>query len=417
MTRRLSSGRPLRAGPPHADETPMSPAPSAGSPVSPTDTPPTEAGLVDGLALCLSGGGYRAMLFHAGALWRLAEAGLLPKLSRVSSVSGGSIAAGVLALHWDRVGWGDADAAAVLKRFRAEVVAPIRGLAGRTVDRPSVLGGLLTPWTTVGDEVVAAYRKHLFGGATLQDLPDSPRFVFNATNVQSGALWRFMKPYMRDYRVGEVRAPRLPLATAVAASAAFPPFLSPVRLDLGDAAFTPGSGLDLQRPPFTTHVVLSDGGVYDNLGLETAWKRYRTVLVSDGGGKMQPEEEPSKDWARHSYRVLELVDNQVRSLRKRQLIEAFQKRERTGTYWGIRTHVADYQLADPLDCPPDRTLQLAEVPTRLQALGDDVQERLINWGYGVCDAALRKHFDAALQAQYGVRLTRPADFPYPAAAI
>ena len=41
-------------------------------------------------------------------------------------------------------------------------------------------------------------------------------------------------------------------------------------------------------PPYTTEVVLSDGGVYDNLGLETAWKRYRTILVSDGGGQMAP---------------------------------------------------------------------------------------------------------------------------------
>jgi NTE family protein len=44
-----------------------------------------------GIALCLSGGGYRAMLFHLGALWRLNELGYLAKLARVSSVSGGSI--------------------------------------------------------------------------------------------------------------------------------------------------------------------------------------------------------------------------------------------------------------------------------------------------------------------------------------
>ena len=36
--------------------------------------------------------------------------------------------------------------------------------------------------------------------------------------------------------------------------------------------------MDLQQPPYTTDVFLADGGVYDNLGLETAWKRYRTVL-------------------------------------------------------------------------------------------------------------------------------------------
>jgi predicted acylesterase/phospholipase RssA len=41
----------------------------------------------DGIALALSGGGYRAMLFHTGALIRLNELGLLKQLTRVSSVS------------------------------------------------------------------------------------------------------------------------------------------------------------------------------------------------------------------------------------------------------------------------------------------------------------------------------------------
>lgn len=53
-----------------------------------------------GLGLCLSGGGYRAMLFHLGALLRLNEAGLLARVDRVSSVSGGSITAATLGLRW-----------------------------------------------------------------------------------------------------------------------------------------------------------------------------------------------------------------------------------------------------------------------------------------------------------------------------
>src|SRR6266699_6318861 len=73
----------------------------------------------DGLALCLSGGGYRAMLFHLGALWRLNELGYLPRLARISSVSGGSITAGVLGLHWSKLGF---DATGVAKNFDAEVV-------------------------------------------------------------------------------------------------------------------------------------------------------------------------------------------------------------------------------------------------------------------------------------------------------
>lgn len=213
-----------------------------------------------------------------------------------------------------------------------------------------------------------------------------------------------MKPYMRDWRVGEVKHPDVELAVAVAASSAFPPVLSPCQLELEHDSFTPGSGADLQKKPFTTDVVLSDGGVYDNLGLETAYKRFKTVLVSDAGGKLQPEAEPKEDWARHSYRILNVIDNQVRSLRKRQLIEAFRTDQRQGAYWGTRTNIADYGLSSTLPCPHNKTMKLAEIATRLKRMDDDEQEKLINWGYGVCDAALRAHVDTSLPQ---------GSFPYP----
>jgi NTE family protein len=279
-----------------------------------------------------------------------------------------------------------------------------------------VLEGVLLPGS-INDKIVGAYRKHLFDHKTLQDLPETPRFVINATNVQSGALWRFEKPYMRDYRVGEVKNPQVELAVAVAASSAFPPILSPAELELDHASFTTDTPAELQRPPFTTDVLLTDGGVYDNLGLETAWKRYQMILVSDGGGKESEEAEPAHDWARHSVRVLGLVDNQVRSLRKRQLIDSYVSKARDGAYWGIRTDVGNYQLADALPCPPDRTLRLALVATRLQRLEPEIQERLINWGYAVCDAALRKHCAAKLEQEYQITLRKPLGFPYPAAGI
>ncbi len=155
--------------------------------------------------------------------------------------------------------------------------------------------------------------------------------------------------------------------------------------------------------------MLSDGGVYDNLGLETAWKRYKTILVSDGGGRMSPNESPKSDWARHSYRVLSVIDNQVRSLRKRQLIDSYVDGTRDGTYWGIRTNIDHYGLGDALACPHDRTLVLASTPTRLKKLDSRTQERLINWGYAVCDAALRKHVDPSVPA--------PTGFPYPGSGI
>ena len=361
-----------------------------------------------GIALCLSGGGYRAMLFHLGALWRLNEWGYLPRLSRISSVSGGSITAGVLGLKWAKLAF---DGTGVGTAFDAEVVQPIRRLSGETIDESSIIEGIFLPGS-VADNVARAYRRHLFGDATLQDLPLEPRFVINATNVQSGALWRFSRPFMADYRVGLVKNPRIELAVAVAASSAFPPVLSPLRLAVDPASYEPPSGQaseDLHDEKYMSNVVLTDGGVYDNLGLETAWKRYQTILVSNGGGKIQPEEDPKGDWARHALRINDIIDNQVRSLRVRQLIRAFQAGQRTGTYWGIRVNLDTYGVADALPCPAEQTRLLASLKTRLQRLEPVIQDRLVNWGYAVCDAAMRRRVDAALP--------RPTGFPYQASGV
>jgi NTE family protein len=361
------------------------------------------------------------MLFHVGALWRLNEAGYIPRLKRISSVSGGSITAGYLGFRWSRLEFNSGGVAAA---FEPEFVAGIRRLARRTIDVRAGVRGLFTRGS-IAHKIVDSYREHLFGNATLQDLPDDrqyPRFVINATNVQSGALWRFSRPYMRDWRVGKIASPKVDLAVAVAASSAFPPFLSPLRLPLNPNDFEPGSGEDLQREPYTRRALLTDGGVYDNLGLETAWKRYSVLLVSDGGGKMGSEKRPKKDWLRHTIRVLGVIDNQVRSLRKRDLIDLFEAREsliaaglpaeceavrrfsREGAFWGIRTNIADYKQADSLACPQHKTMVLAEEATRLAAVSELTQERLINWGYAVCDAAIRRNLDGGILP--------PDGFPY-----
>lgn len=49
-----------------------------------------------GIGICLSGGGFRASLFHLGAVRRLHELGVLQKARWISSVSGGSILTGHL---------------------------------------------------------------------------------------------------------------------------------------------------------------------------------------------------------------------------------------------------------------------------------------------------------------------------------
>jgi NTE family protein len=285
-----------------------------------------------------------------------------------------------------------------------EVIDPIRTFAHQTVDVSSVITGALLPGT-ISDKMADAYRKYLFGDATLQDLPDDPpRFEINATNVQSGSLVCFSKPYMRDYKVGEIRNPTIALADAVTASSAFPPFLSPAFLDLNPEAFSPTIGEFLTADNYRKRMVLTDGGIYDKLGVETVWKRLDTVLVSDGGGKFSPNAEPGEDWLRHTECVLDMIDDQVHRLRKRQLISSLEAGLRKGCYWGITSDISDYKLATTLPCPVDRTSSLVAEPTRLSDMPDRIQERLINWGYAICDAALRRHLDPSLKI--------PAGFPY-----
>ena len=105
-------------------------------PVSPSaETKPR--GPSTGIGICLSGGGYRAMLFHLGAFLRLYELGLLQKASRISSVSGGSITSAKLALEWEKLHTRDA--------FFEHVVAPIRRVASKTIDIPAIAAGLVLP--------------------------------------------------------------------------------------------------------------------------------------------------------------------------------------------------------------------------------------------------------------------------------
>jgi NTE family protein len=171
----------------------------------------------DIVGLCLSGGGYRAMVYHVGALVRLNELGFLSKLREIASVSGGSITAGMLAAAWGKLRFDDKGRAINLVE---EVADPLIRFAAIGVDVRAILLGLL-PGRTAANEIAAAYDRHLFSGATLQDIPDEPRFTFMATNLQTGSGWRFAKAYAADYRVGRINRPTLSLACVVAASSAF----------------------------------------------------------------------------------------------------------------------------------------------------------------------------------------------------
>lgn len=348
-----------------------------------------------GLALALSGGGFRATLFHLGALWRLNELGYLQKkkLTRVTSVSGGSIIAGVLGHRYNRLNF---DGSGVAGNFVEEIATSLQSMCSRTIDVPSILSGWLSIFKTPIDLLDKRYRRYLFGKATLQDLPtdkEGPRFIIYATSFQTGASVRFSKPYMAEYHLGQILDPEILLSTAVTASSAFPPVLTPVIINLDPTAWQQTPGADLyHHVPLRAKMYLSDGGVYDNLGLEAAWN-FETVLVSDAGAPFGIETNPvilKLSQVKKTLRVLDIAIDQTRALRRRRVMEDYTNGTRKGTYWGIATKIDDYGLSDPMVKDNDRTRSMKRIHTRLCKFSEELKGYLINWGYALADAAMRR---------------------------
>src|SRR3954462_6403938 len=135
------------------------------------------------LAVCLSGGGYRAAIFHVGALRRLNELGVLSKIDTITSVSGGSIIAAHLATHvrpWPAAG-------EVVAEWNERIEKPFRKFVTRNIRTWPVLKRALSPWNwlrpnTQVRALEGCYRKHLTR-LELLDLPAHPNFVFCATDM------------------------------------------------------------------------------------------------------------------------------------------------------------------------------------------------------------------------------------------
>jgi NTE family protein len=156
---------------------------------------------------------------------------------------------------------------------------------------------------------------------------------------------------------------------------------------------------------------LSDGGVYDNHGLEPIVKRYMTLLVSDGGAPFARTPQVATDPICQLQRVFDVTDGQVRSLRRRDLINRFQLAKkanlqpdqidlqaRFGTYWGIDTDPTKVAPAGALPVGAAIVNNLAHLPTRLSDLGNVESKQLINWGYAICDRCVRTYYNVpALQ--------------------
>lgn len=357
--------------------------------MAPRATPIDGDKLEDITGFCLSGGGYRAMLFHAGAVFRLNELGLLKTLDRVSSVSGGSMTAAALALAYPTFQY-DAAGRVPVADLTKTFLKPILDQANDSLDVGAAFGGI-NPFSSAASVAAKSYEKNITKGAKLAQVTAKPTFVFNATSLMTGAVVRFRSDYIADYHIGMMKGLDIPLAQVVAASAGFPPVLSPTVIDLSTATSDPASAGPLARLPFTKTAVLTDGGVYDNLGSETVWKRCRKILVSNAGKPFGFQDDPKHNWLEQSLRIIDIVMDQAEDLRERILVHAYEIDARRGAMWGLTSGLNKPDERPAMLTPAEFDAAQA-VPTRLTQFTKANQALMLKAGYAHAASRIRKYF-------------------------
>jgi NTE family protein len=284
----------------------------------------------------LSGGGVRATAFHLGLLLRLAAEKRLERVKVVSTVSGGSLAAG-LVFSKAGLAWPSSSSFIenVLPLARSALVD--HSLQGTALRR---LG--LQPWKFFGSrgKLFAQTLEDVWGiTGTLKQIGDIPRWLINATCYETGRNWRFSQQHIGDWRFGHNFNQVVPISVAIAASAAIPYMVGFVDLLVdSDGWFSIDPPTDEPRDPITpmrASVRLWDGGVYENLGMEPVYKPQRRlvnkngalIIVADASAYLTEHLGPAGMFSTtYPYirppRLFDIATEQTRALRSRILIDA-----------------------------------------------------------------------------------------------
>lgn len=347
-----------------------------------------------GTGLCLSGGGFRAALFHLGAAQRLEEFGLLGDLRTVSSVSGGSLFAAFLAraLSWPR------SQNVTREEWAIQVTRPFQAFCTHDLRTAPLLKRLL-PWNWNGPSAIERVAALIDDRLTLGDLrtlPPQPKFVLCATDMAFGVNWVFERDRMGDYLAGYARYDQaFPLSLAAAASACFPVVFSPLHLKLAASRFKGGRAR--RRSDFAQLVQglrLTDGGNYDNLALEPVWKNHAVVLVSDGGSTFNFAAD--RGLIARIPRHLSILDDQSRSLRKRWLLAESSRGQEVSVYWSVGQHTGAYAARLPPDAPclsegysSGVAERIGSIRTDLDAFSEGEAAVLQNHGYALARATVK----------------------------
>jgi len=263
------------------------------------------------LVVAFSGGGTRAAAFAYGVLEELRDTQvsiggqprrLLDEMDFVSGVSGGSFTAAYYGLHGDGI-FRDFEQRFLRRNVQRDLLLSLLN--------PINWVRLLSPLFSRSDLAAEYYDQKIFDGRTFADLERGPRveLVINATDMVRGSRFSFRQPEL-DFLCADL-AP-IPLARAVAASAAVPGPLTPVILNsyAGTCGFEPPTWIEetlvtreesrrrLRQAavmhsyldPGQRYVYLLDGGISDNLGVRFSFERiveqgdFEEVLARAGVG-------------------------------------------------------------------------------------------------------------------------------------
>jgi NTE family protein len=342
----------------------------------------------------------RALIFHLGVFRRLAENGDWAKVSVISSVSGGSLAVGLI-LAISRAAWPSATS------FVQDVLPKARDFLVKVdIERRYKRECFLRPLSLLNGRahIVGKILRESWGlDASLRDLPDYPEFRINCTTYETGKNWRFSKEKMGDYLLGYIKHPDFPVSDAIAASAAFPGLIGPlrVRLDRKERTSTDfDKGGEEERLRSLTHVTLWDGGVYENLGVESLYKQRKLqknldfLIVSDCSGQLGVE---PVGWVnqillhRRAFRLTNILADQTRALRTRDINHFFSEHKGAGCYIYIGSKVSDIFRCSSKVIPEEwRDVQADELvrrcvqfKTTLRAVTFDEFDLLFQRGYEV----------------------------------
>jgi NTE family protein len=283
---------------------------------------PEDPGRVAGgptFALTFSGGGFRATLAALGVARFLADAGRLGDVRFVSSVSGGSIANGMLACRWGELRAAGFSTQALDRLVIDPVVTSMTG--------SSLKGELVRNiWRIIGPRtrthlLARALDRRFFHGRMLETLDPGCRFVINAANLTTGVRFAFERDVVGDYVLGLARTEGtgLRVATAAAASAAVPGAFAPLRL--------PGIAFPCAE---RAEPLLLDGGVYDNTGLEAfdGYRYHDVFLVGmNAGGVFTTGRWGGLPFVRNLVRSNALLYRQSTGLRTRWMVDRFRAYE------------------------------------------------------------------------------------------